>query len=180
MTTPVLHICTEKCGQEYLLIHQKYLTSLPLCKVSLSSFTFYTLSIGVAAKLFFLNMLTFIYKHTYILHIHTYKNVCILTEKIHVHGTKTLLFCYQIQTNFVSDLTELNFKGLEHKFNHFSWVLMTTANMSPLKDQTILCSSVSVGKVSFSDIFDPKEHEETDMPHVKVTGNLLSLAINSP
>lgn len=178
MTTPVLHICTEKCGKEYVLTHQKYLTSLPLWKVSLSSFTFYTLSIGVAAKLLFLNMLTYIYMHIYILRIHTYKRMYTYRKNPCIWHRNVIILLSN--TNFVSDLTELNFKGLEHRFNHFSWVLMTAAsNMSPLKDQTILCSSASVGKVSFSDIFDPIECEETDMPHVKVTRKLFSLAVNS-
>lgn len=92
--------------------------------------------------------------YIHIIHIHTPITIGILTYKICVHGTKAWLFCCQIQTNIVSELTELNFKGLEHRFNHYSWGLMTTAsNMPPLKDQTILCSSASVGKVSFNDTF---------------------------
>lgn len=96
-----------------------------------------------------------------------------------MRGTKAWLFCYQIQTNIVTELTELNFKGLGHRFNRYCWDLMTTAsNTSPLKDQTMRCSSVSVGKVSFNDIFDLQECEETDIPHIKVTGRLFSLAFN--
>lgn len=79
MTTPVLHMCTKKCGQEYLLTHEKDLISLPLRKVSLPSFTLYTLSIGAAAKLFFPNMLTYI--RTNIYYAYTPINVCKLTEK---------------------------------------------------------------------------------------------------
>lgn len=72
----------------------------------------------------------------------------------------------------------MNFKDLEHRFNHYNWGLMTTAsNVSPLKDQTVPCSSASVTKDSLNDIFDLKECEETDILHFKVTGYLLFLSL---
>lgn len=72
-------------------------------------------------------------------------------------------FVVKCKLNIVS---ELNFKSLEHRLNYYSWSLMTAAsNMSPLKDQTILCSSASVAKVSFNGIFVLKECEEIDILH---------------
>lgn len=75
-------------------------------------------------------------------------------------------FAVKCKLNIVSELTKLNFKSLEHRLRYYSWGLMTTASsMSPLKDQTILYSSASIGKVSFNGIFDLKECEETDILH---------------
>lgn len=169
MPIPVLHICTEKHGYEYLLTHRKALNVSPILKV----FTIlsHILHIRNSNKI---NLFKHVCTYIHIIHIYIPITICILTDKICVHGTKAWLFCCQIQTNIVSELTELNIKGLEHRFNHYSCGLMTTAsNMSPLKDQTILCSSASVGKVSFNDIFDLKECEETDILHFKMTENLL-------
>lgn len=158
-TIPGLQTCAEKRGHEYLFTHRRAVHILEVLTI---------LS----------HILHIKYAYIHIVHIHTPITICILTDKICVHGTKAWLFCCRIQTNIFSELTELNFKGLEHRFNHYSWGLMTTvSNMSPLKEQTILYSSASVGKVSFNDIFDLKECEETGILHFRMTRIFFSLLL---